>query len=205
VNFIREATYVSPPFAQESRTFTAQDHALFAQNPEHHLAMRREMEQAHNSGFAMFTPGTDLQIQRREYMISEMKRKLQNPELEKLLIPTWSLGCRRLTPGVNYLESLTDPKVEVVYGEIANITEKGVVTENGKEYAVDVLICATGFDTTFKPRFPLRGSTGELLSEVWKGKNQLFHLCDPSKLVTEHFQRCWWRAFQLLRRVSLPR
>jgi cation diffusion facilitator CzcD-associated flavoprotein CzcO len=31
-----------------------------------------------------------------------------------------------------------------------------------------VLICATGFNTTFKPRFPLIGKTKEKLSEVWK-------------------------------------
>ena len=96
-----------------------------------------------------------------------MKQKLNDKFLEEKLIPDWSLGCRRLTPGVNYLESLTKPNVSVVYGEIKEITEKGCLCDDGNEYAVDVLICATGFDTTFKPRFPLIGPSGDNLQDVW--------------------------------------
>jgi cation diffusion facilitator CzcD-associated flavoprotein CzcO len=87
-----------------------------------------------------------------------MRARLNNPELEKVLIPDWAVGCRRLTPGINYLESLGDSKVEIVYGEITEITPTGVICDDGKgEYPVEVLICATGFDTTFKPRFPVWG------------------------------------------------
>lgn len=98
-----------------------------------------------------------------------METKLNNKQLESVLIPEWSVGCRRLTPGTNYLESLSDNNVKVVYGEITQITESGVICDDGKgEYPVEVLICATGFDTTFKPRFPLIGTTQEKLSDVWK-------------------------------------
>lgn len=101
-----------------------------------------------------------------------MQDKLNNKELEKLLIPEWSVGCRRITPGTDYLESLNDENVKVVYGEITKITETGVICNDGSgEHKVDVLICATGFDTTFKPRFPLVGSSGEQLSTLWKGKS----------------------------------
>lgn len=72
-----------------------------------------------------------------------------------------------MTPGVNYLESLTKPNVSVVYGEIKEITENGCMCDDGNEYPVDVLICATGFDTTFKPRFPLIGPSGENLQNIW--------------------------------------
>ena len=100
-------------------------------------------------------------------MIGQMKEKLNNAYLEEKLIPEWSVGCRRLTPGVDYLESLTKPNVEVVYGEINEITEKGCLCDDGKEYPVDVLICATGFDTTFKPRFPVINHEGENLQDKW--------------------------------------
>lgn len=39
--------------------------------------------------------------------------------------------------------------------------------DDGKEYPVDVLICATGFDTTFKPRFPLVGRNDVDLAHQW--------------------------------------
>jgi cation diffusion facilitator CzcD-associated flavoprotein CzcO len=33
---------------------------------------------------------------------------------------------------------------------------------------VDVIICATGYDTSFVPRFPIIGSQGRNLQEKWK-------------------------------------
>lgn len=120
----------------------------------------------------MFFRGSDAAAGVKQYMESEMKSKLKSVELQNLLIPEWSPGCRRLTPGTNYLESLTDDNVSVVFGEITQVTENGCIVD-GDEHPVDVLICATGFDTTFKPRFPLVGSNGEELSEVWKGKVML--------------------------------
>lgn len=95
-----------------------------------------------------------------------MKEKINDERLFKL-IPDWSVGCRRLTPGVGYLESLTKPNVSVVYGEIEKITERGCVCDDGNEYPIDILICATGFDTTFKPRFPLIAPNGKNLQDEW--------------------------------------
>lgn len=97
-----------------------------------------------------------------------MKEKLQNlPELAEKLIPAWAVGCRRLTPGVGYLESLSEDNVHVVYGEIESVTENGCICDDGREYAVDILICATGFDTSFKPRFPLINPAGKNLQDEW--------------------------------------
>ncbi|KAK1764535.1 hypothetical protein QBC33DRAFT_547460 [Phialemonium atrogriseum] len=59
----------------------------------------------------------------------------------------WRLACQRLTAGDNYLESLTEESVTVVYGEINSVSERGHIFDNSNEYAVDVLICATGSDT----------------------------------------------------------
>ncbi|TDZ46027.1 putative sterigmatocystin biosynthesis monooxygenase stcW [Colletotrichum trifolii] len=100
-------------------------------------------------------------------MLGQMKEKLHSPLLENKLIPGWSVGCRRLTPGFNYLESLTEPNVEVVCGEITKITESGCFVDDGQPYSFDVLICATGFDTSFKPRCPIVGPSGGNLQDTW--------------------------------------
>jgi hypothetical protein len=69
-------------------------------------------------------------------------------------------------PGIDYLESLTLPNITTIYGEIVRVTPDSCVTDDGKEHPIDVLICATGFDTTFKPRFPLIGRHGDL-AKLW--------------------------------------
>jgi cation diffusion facilitator CzcD-associated flavoprotein CzcO len=35
---------------------------------------------------------------------------------------------------------------------------------------LDVLICATGFDTSYRPRFPLIGPKGQSLADVWENE-----------------------------------
>ncbi len=47
-------------------------------------------------------------------------------------------------------------------------TEKGVIGEDGIEREVDTIICATGFDTSYRPRFPVIGKNGVSLSQKWK-------------------------------------
>lgn len=165
--FIREPTYVSPVQGLEQHVFTPQELHDFANTPGTLLQYRKQVETGLNGQFSLFLKGTKTQDDTRAYMIGQMKEKLNNKLLEDKLIPDWSLGCRRLTPGVGYLESLTKENVEVVYGGITEITEKGCLCENGQEYPVDVLICATGFDTTFKPRFPLLGPSGSNLQDEW--------------------------------------
>ncbi|OQV03592.1 hypothetical protein CLAIMM_08614 [Cladophialophora immunda] len=165
--FIREPTYVSPTNGLEQHVFSPQELHDFANKPGALLEYRKNIETGLSGQFSLFLKDTQTQKETRAYMVQQMKEKLHNKDLEDKLIPDWSLGCRRLTPGVGYLESLSKPNVSVIYGEIQEITEKGCLCSDGNEYPVDVLTCATGFDTTFKPRFPLIGPSGENLQDVW--------------------------------------
>jgi cation diffusion facilitator CzcD-associated flavoprotein CzcO len=165
--FIREPTWVSPVQGLEQHVFNPQERHDFAHKPGALTEYRKKIETGLNGQFAMFLKGSTVNNATHDYMVEQMKQKLNDERLITKLIPEWSVGCRRLTPGVGYLESLTEPNVTVVYGEIEKITEKGCVCDDGKEYPIDVLICATGFDTTFKPRFPLIAPNGKNLQDEW--------------------------------------
>jgi cyclohexanone monooxygenase len=154
---------------QDYKVYSDNERSHFAADPEFHLQTRKAIEKGMNSKFATFFANSPEQQAARNAMLGLMKSKLHDQKLEEVLIPNWSVGCRRITPGLDYLESLAEPNVEVVYGEIGRVTEKGCVVDE-VEHEVDVLICATGFDTTFKPRFPLIGANGKALSDVWKRK-----------------------------------
>jgi cation diffusion facilitator CzcD-associated flavoprotein CzcO len=165
--FIREPTWVSPVQGLEQHVFTDQERLEFATKPGVLTDYRKNVERGLNGQFGIFLKDTNVNNETEKYMRQQMKDKLQNDFLEQKLIPDWRVGCRRLTPGVGYLEALGKDNVETVYGEITKITERGCVCDNGKEYPVDVLICATGFNTSFKPRFPLIGPDGTNLQDVW--------------------------------------
>lgn len=92
------------------------------------------------------------------------------PELRDTMVPkNFNVACRRPTPGNGYLEALAGDKTTVFTQTIERITERGVVdSATGEEHEVDVIICATGFDTSFRPRFPITGLDPKLtLAEKW--------------------------------------
>lgn len=100
----------------------------------------------------------------REYM----KLMLGGEErLCKQLIPDFPLGTRRVTSAPGYLEALRKDNVEVVGGGIKRILPSGIEMESGKVVKVDMILCATGFDLSFCPRFPLVGRAGNL-QDIWK-------------------------------------
>lgn len=91
------------------------------------------------------------------------------PYLKDFIIPeNFNVACRRPTPGNGYLEALAGEKTTVFTSSIQAITENGIVDSATGEHAVDVIICATGFDTSFRPQFPITGMDPKLtLAEKW--------------------------------------
>ena len=98
-----------------------------------------------------------------------MSTKLgHNPRLVDQMIPKdFNVGCRRPTPGNGYLEALVAEKTMCYTDNMLCITPKGFISGDGEEVEVDVIICATGFDTSFRPRFPVVGLDGKVLSQQW--------------------------------------
>ncbi|KAH7400496.1 hypothetical protein BKA64DRAFT_623271 [Cadophora sp. MPI-SDFR-AT-0126] len=172
--FIREPTWVSPVQGLEQHIYSEEERRDFQQKSGVLTEYRKNIERGLNGQFGIFLKNSKPNTDTRDYFLSQMREKLQNKYLEERLIPNWSVGCRRLTPGVGYLESLGKENVTVVYGEINSVTERGCKSDNGNEYPVDILICATGFDTTFKPRFPLIGPIGTNLQDEWKEEAQSY-------------------------------
>lgn len=70
--------------------------------------------------------------------------------------PTNYLPSRRPTPGNGYLEALLQPNVHTfTNGMLQRVTPKGFIDSEGIEHECDIFVCATGFDTSFRPRFPV--------------------------------------------------
>jgi 4-hydroxyacetophenone monooxygenase len=93
------------------------------------------------------------------------------PDLLPNVVPTYPLGGKRavLDNGV-WLGALKRANVELVTQAIAKITPKGVVTADGVEHEVDVLIYGTGFTASkFLSGLKVTGRGGRELHDVWAG------------------------------------
>lgn len=185
ITFMRSVTWIAPPIASdileqaqidagESRSleqhlYTPQEIRRFRDHPEEHLAYRKELESRFNNMFEMFLSGSRISKATKAYMEATMLRRI-GPGFEDLkahLIPTWSPGCRRLTPGDGYLEALTQANVVRVHDEIKEITSEGLVDTNGNLHQADIIVCATGFDVSFKPSFNVVGVNGLDMSQAF--------------------------------------
>lgn len=109
-----------------------------------------------------------MNVDTQNFAVKQMSEKLKHdPELCDKLIPKWELGCRRITPGEGYLESFTRANVHLTQSPITKISENGLYTTDGKFHEVDVLVCATGFDVSYSPKYPIIGRNGVSLGKKW--------------------------------------
>ena len=74
----------------------------------------------------------------RDVCTKIMQEKLATrPDILDKLLPDFTVGCRRPTPGNGFLEALCNPKTEAIFSSIARIDETGLFTEDGKHHEVD--------------------------------------------------------------------
>ncbi|KAG5800561.1 hypothetical protein H9Q69_000448 [Fusarium xylarioides] len=170
--FIRTPSWIAPPVAlpdpnATNYTYTKEEKALFEENKNTYLDTRKGLEDQFNGMFRLFLKSSPEQKRTRALFGSRMKQLIPDQDLQKKLIPAFEAGCRRINPGEGFLIALQQPNVEPVFDSIERVTRSGIVA-GGKEYPADVLVAATGFNTTFRPRFPIIGRNGVNLQDAWK-------------------------------------
>ncbi|RFU34831.1 Flavin-containing monooxygenase, partial [Scytalidium lignicola] len=180
-NFVRGGTWISQPFGSSftaaalaassepgNYTYTPEELRKFASDPNHYKAFRKAMEGAINGDYPCLFPGSPEEKAGTQGIRLNMKTKLATrPGLYEALEPSFVPGCRRLTPGPGYLEALTKDNVYFIKTPIAKVLKNSIITTDGKEWEVDGIACATGFDTSYMPRFPIIGRHGLQLSDEW--------------------------------------
>ncbi|KAL2833754.1 hypothetical protein BDW59DRAFT_156556 [Aspergillus cavernicola] len=104
--------------------------------------------------------------------VENFKRAIADSDVQKSAQELFRKSMiARLGPG--FLEALTQENIEMQWDDVVSITQKGIITRSGeKEY--DVIVCATGFHTSFQPSFPLIGRNGADLARKWEGKPEAY-------------------------------
>jgi len=180
--FMRNQTYIATPFGGVSNKeadpdasdpaaagihqYTEKEKQKFREDPEYLLNYRRQVERSIAGMFRMFLRGTETNLGAKKMLQADMAKKLgDRDDLKEKFIPEWSPGCRRLTPGSGYLEALIKPNVTCVFEDITKVTAEGIVTSDGTEHKVDILVCATGFYIAYHPHFRITGLNGQVMQD----------------------------------------
>ena len=107
---------------------------------------------------------------RLEQMAREnMEAHIADPELRATLTPDYPIGGKRVLIHDDYYPALARENVELVASPIVRADVAGLVTEDGRHHELDVIVLATGFDTTrFLAPMRIEGREGRILPEEWK-------------------------------------
>ncbi len=116
----------------------------------------------------MYNKGGWLRAQSEKKAREYIEEKIRDPELRKKLVPDYPMGAKRILFSDDYYDALDRDNVSVVTEPIDRIDAGGVVTKDGALHPADVLIYATGFETTtFLTPMQVRGVGGQVLNDLW--------------------------------------
>lgn len=116
-------------------------------------------------------PEANLRVGR--FLSERIRETVHDPAVADLLTPKGiQYGIKRIPLDSGYFETFNEPHVHLVdvkSNPIAAITPDGIRLEDGAEYAFDVIVFATGFDSTTGTlnRIDIRGRGGRLLRDKW--------------------------------------
>jgi cation diffusion facilitator CzcD-associated flavoprotein CzcO len=98
-----------------------------------------------------------------------MRSIVRDPKLQDVLVPDYPIGGKRILISDDYYQALNRGNVEVVTAGIDHLSEDAVVTRDGRRFPVDVVIFATGFESTsFLAPMRIEGLEGRSLHDEWK-------------------------------------
>jgi cyclohexanone monooxygenase len=131
---------------------------------------------------------------------------VKDPVTAAALKPWYRQFCKRPCFHDEYLQTYNRPNVTLVDTQgkgVERLTERGVVA-NGREYGLDCLIFATGFEVgtsyTRRAGYDIVGREGKTLSQNWSDGLRTLH-----GLTTHGFPNCFFLGFtQTAITISVP-
>jgi cation diffusion facilitator CzcD-associated flavoprotein CzcO len=100
---------------------------------------------------------------------------VEDPEVRRKLTPSTPWGCLRPLFSNDYYPTFNRENVTLVTDAIERITPTGIVTADGAEHQVDVIVFATGYHVDkFASRIPITGRDGVALADAWADGAQAY-------------------------------
>lgn len=167
INFQRSPAWCRP---RGQRKYTEADKHAFDKQRWRINWYRWRIRAFADFGFTAFHQGENgLAKSMKKMCLKHLEDQVKDPEMRALLTPDFEPGCKRILISDDYYPALIQPNVEVIRQGVKEITPRGVVGDDGVEHACDVIIYATGFQSTeFLTPMQVHGRAGVSLNEVWK-------------------------------------
>ncbi len=165
VVFQRSAPYVVP---RRDRVYSREERELFARDPDALPELRSRLFWRAEEAFPqrLGAPGRIDAL--RDLARSHLESHVADPVLRAALTPDYEIGCKRVLLSDDYYAALQEPHVRLEPSALERVEGLRAIAASGRAHELDVLVFATGFQST-RPPYARRvvGRRGELLSEHW--------------------------------------
>ena len=161
----RSPTWVLP---KPDRPYTDREKWVFAHAPFAKKIYRTRLWLRSESNISVIANGSDKTQEFRGIALRVLEATVPDEDLRRKLTPDHPFGCKRLVFATDYLQALTQPHVEVVSSPARSLRARSLVTDDGTELDVDVVLCATGYAAAdYLGQIDVAGEGGVTLREAW--------------------------------------
>jgi cyclohexanone monooxygenase len=162
----RTAPWIIP---RNDRVYGRLERAALNRVPGLRRLYRTGLYWAHEAYVPMFTWQPKLALPAVKAATANLNKGIKDAELRARVTPHFRLGCKRVLRSNDWYPALAADNTELVTYPIAKVTGSSIVTADGTEREIDVLVVATGFHTTELPITEhITGRTGRTLADRWR-------------------------------------
>ena len=162
----RSPTWILP---KPDRLYTEREKWMFAHVPFAKKFYRTRLWLRSERNISVIENGSDKTRQFTMIALAHLEATVSDPELRATLTPDHPLGCKRLVFSSDFIPTLTRSHVEVIASPAKALRARSLVTEDGAELDVDVVVCATGYAAAdYLGQIDVTGEGGVALRDVWR-------------------------------------
>jgi cyclohexanone monooxygenase len=162
----RSPTWILP---KPDRPYSDREKWAFAHVPFVKKFYRTRLWLRSESNISVIENGSDKTQEFKAIALKMLESKVSDEQVRQKLTPDHPLGCKRLVFSSDFIPALTQPNVEVVSSPARALRERTLVTEDGCELDVDVVVCATGYAAAdYLGQIEVVGQGGTSLREEWR-------------------------------------
>lgn len=161
----------TPPWVvpKDDRPLTERERADFSAHPWRQRLQRIKLYWMLEARFLAFKYKPEWMKLVAKVGKHRIAKAIRDPEVRAKVTPDYTPGCKRLLISNDYYPALARTNVHVITDGIREVTETGVVTQDGTLRDVDALIFGTGFKVSDPiPPGVVFGRGGADLAEVWR-------------------------------------
>ena len=161
----RSPTWILP---KPDRPYTDREKWVFTHVPFAKKIYRTRLWLRSESNISVIENGSDKTQEFKGIALRVLEATVPDEDLRRKLTPDHPFGCKRLVFATDYLQALTQPHVEVVSSPARSLRARSLVTDDGTELDVDVVLCATGYAAAdYLGQIDVAGERGVTLRETW--------------------------------------